>query len=218
MCLARLLCVKARSSRDVMNGFTMNMKSIFTVAIAAGVVAGTASADLMWDEAIDGDLSGDYLAPTQLFTKGVNNHVIFETSTGDDREFFTFTIAEGFQLSALIFDDFETDPESNLGFISVNEGSVLPFDPDAPNVTQLLGYYLPGADDVGNDILQLMGQGGGSQGFSGPLAAGTYTFWAQETAPSVDMWDLNFVVTEVPAPGALALLGLAGFAGKRRRS
>ena len=201
-----------------MNGLTMNMKSIFTAAIATGILAGSASADLMWDEAIDGDLSDNYLAPTSLFTKGVNNHVIFETSTGDDREFFTFTIASGFELSAIILDEFATEPESNLGFISINQGSVLPFDPDAPNVTQLLGYYLPGTDDVGNDILQLMGQGGGSQGFSGPLAAGTYTFWAQETAPSVDMWDLNFVVTEVPAPGALALLGLAGFAGKRRHS
>ena len=196
----------------------MNIKSICTAAIATGILAGSASADLMWDEGIDGDLSDNYLAPTQLFTKGINNHVIFETSTGDDREFFTFTIAAGFQLSAMVLDDFQTSPETNLGFISINQGSVLPFDPDAPDVTALLGYYLPGTDDVGNDILQLMGQGGGSQGFSGPLAAGTYTFWAQETGPSVDMWDINFVVTEVPAPGALALLGLAGFAGKRRRS
>ncbi len=29
--------------------------------------------------------------------------------------------------------------------------------------------------------------------------------------------DLNFVLTGIPAPGALALLGLAGLAGRRRR-
>ncbi len=29
--------------------------------------------------------------------------------------------------------------------------------------------------------------------------------------------DLNFILTGIPAPGALALLGLAGLAGRRRR-
>ena len=187
------------------------------------MIGTTALADLMWDEAIDGDLSSDYLNPTQLFTKGVNNHVIFttvgaaENGGNQDREYFTFTVAEGFELVSIVLDGFETSPESNLGFISIAEGSVFPTPPDAPDVTSLLGYYLPGVNDVGNDILQVMGQGGGSQGFTGPLGAGTYSFWAQETGPSTDNWDLNFVVTEVPAPGALALLGLSGLVARRRR-
>ena len=177
----------------------------------------------MWDEAIDGDLSGDYQNPTQLFTKGVNNHVIFTTlgaaeNGGDqDREYFTFTVAEGFELVSIVLDGFETDPESNLGFIGIASGSIHPTPPDAPDPTSLLGYALVGVADVGNDILQVMGQGGGSIGFSGPLGAGSYNFWAQETGPSTDNWDLNFIVTEVPAPGALALLGLSGLVARRRR-
>jgi MYXO-CTERM domain-containing protein len=200
-----------------------NYLALSTTA-AVALAATTASADLMWDEAIDGDLSGDYTNPTQLFTKGVNNHVIFTTiGAGDnggnqDREYFTFTISEGFQLDALILDGFETEPESNLGFIGVAAGNVFPTSPEAPDPTQLLGYGLVGIADVGNDILQLIGQGPGSQGFSGPLGAGSYSFWAQETGPSTDNWDLNFVVSEVPAPGALALLGLAGIAARRRRA
>ena len=200
----------------------MNTK-IMSAVLLAGFTAGIASADLMWDEAIDGDLSGDYLAPTQLYTKGVNNHVIFTTVGAEanggeqDREYFTLTIDEGFELAAIILDGFETDPETNLGFIGVAAGNVFPTPPDAPDVTSLLGYYLPGVNDIGNDILQAMGSGGGSQGFSGPLGAGTYTFWAQETGPSTDNWDLNFIVTEIPAPGALALLGVAGLASRRRR-
>ena len=195
-------------------------RTICTTVLASLVVAGSASADLMWDEAIDGDLSGDYLNPTQLFTKGVNNHVIFTTVGGNpeaDREYFTFTIEEGYQLSALILDGFATDPETNLAFLGVAEGSVFPTGPDAPDVTTLLGYALIGLSDVGNDILQIIGQGGGSQQFSGPLGPGTYTWWAQETGPSTDDWDLNFVVTEIPAPGAFVLLGIAGLMGARRR-
>ena len=198
------------------------IKTVLSIS-ALAVFTTAASADLMWDEAIDGDLSGDYLNPTQLFTKGVNNHVVFTTvgsgSNGgeQDREYFTFEVAEGYELAAIILDGFETDPISNLGFIGIAAGDSFPTPPTAPDVTSLLGYYLPGVTDIGDDILQAMGQGGGSQGFSGPLGAGSYTFWAQETGPSTDNWDLNFVVTAVPAPGALALLGLGGFASRRRR-
>ena len=197
------------------------IQSSIAAAVCTAFVAGSASADLMWDESIDGDLSGDYTAPTQMYTKGVNNHVIFTTIGGDsetDREYFTFEVAAGYQLDAIILSDFVTDPEANLGFIGIATGNVFPTPPDAPDVTSLLGYYLPGVDDIGDDILQLMGNGGGSQGFSGPLGAGTYSFWAQETGPSNDDWDLNFVVSEVPAPGALAVLGLAGIAARRRRA
>ncbi|MAJ47579.1 MAG: hypothetical protein CBC35_10000 [Planctomycetes bacterium TMED75] len=196
---------------------------ILSLLAACAVCGASASADLMWDEAIDGDLSSDYLNPTQLFTKGVNNHVIFTTigaaeNGGDqDREYFTFEVAQGYELVSIVLDGFETDPETNLGFIGIANGSVFPTPPGAPDPTQLLGYYLLGVSDVGSDILQAMGQGGGSQGFSGPLGAGSYTFWAQETGPSTDNWDLNFIVTEVPAPGALALLGLGGLAARRRR-
>ena len=190
---------------------------ITAALIMAGVFAGSVSADLMWDEAIDGDLSGDYLNPTQLFTKGVNNHVRFTTVGSEDKEYFTFEVAEGFELVAIVLDNFETDPEGNLGFIGIAQGDVFPTPPDAPDVTSLLGYYLPGVSDIGSDIMQAMGNGGGSQGFSGPLGAGSYSFWAQETAASDDVWDLNFIVTEVPAPGALALIGVAGLAARRRR-
>ncbi|MCH2133201.1 MAG: hypothetical protein MK116_05565 [Phycisphaerales bacterium] len=182
--------------------------------MAVVATASVASADLMWDEAIDGDLSGDYLNPTQMFTKGVNNHVIFD-SVSADREYWTFTIEEGYQLSAIIVDDWVS--EDDLAFIAVASGSVFPTPPDAPDVTTLLGYAHFGELDLGNDILQNIGGGLGSIGFSGALGAGTYTWWAQETGPFNDHIDLNFVVTAVPGPSALALLAAGGFWSRRRR-
>ena len=201
----------------------MNTKFV-TGIIAAGLITGFASADLMWDEAIDGDLSGDHMNPTQLFTKGVNNHVIFTTVGGNpeqDREYFTFTIAEGFELASIVLDGFTTSPESNLGFFGVAAGTVMPTPPTAPDPTVLLGYALVGMADIGDDILQTMGGGGGSIGFTGALGPGSYTFWAQETGPSTDDWDLNFIVIEqagvVPGVGGLAGLMGAGLARRRRR-
>ena len=184
------------------------------------VFASSTAADLMWNEAFDGDLSEDYLNPTQLEIKGVNNHVIFTTIDlqGDpDREYFTFTIAAGYELSSVILDVFDTTPEFNLGFIAIASGSQFPTPPSAPDPGAMLGYALVGTTDAGNDILPLMAEGAGSQGFVGPLGAGDYSIWAQETSIAVDQWDLNFVVTEVPAPGALALVGLGGMILRRRR-
>ena len=194
----------------------------YLTALSCSMALGcSASADLMWDEAFDGDLSGDYLNPTQLSIKGVNNHVVFTSVDfpGDpDREYFTFTIDEGYELSSVVLDVFDTVPEFNLGFIGIASGAQFPTPPSMPDPGEMLGYALIGTSDVGNDILQLMGEGAGSQGISGPLGAGSYSIWAQETSTSLDVWDLNFVVTAVPAPAGLALLGLGGFSTRRRRS
>ena len=61
------------------------MKLNFLIGVVAACLSVSfASADLMWDEATDGDLSGDYQNPTQLYTLGMNNQVIFTTIGADD--------------------------------------------------------------------------------------------------------------------------------------
>jgi hypothetical protein len=99
------------------------------------------------------------------------------------------------------------------------------------NTNNLLGYTLIGTESAANmfagvnkpgeDILPFMGatmrppQPNGSVspipnnglGFSPPLAAGNYVFWAQQTAPGKVTVRLNFVVSRVPEPtSVLALL------------
>ncbi len=105
--------------------------------------------------------------------------------------------------------------EDDLGFLGVVAGDFISVDPSNPDVTQLLGYVHHGDTFVGEDILPAMGQGPGSQGFVGALGAGDYSFWIRQGGAELTTQDLNFVVT--PAPGAVALMGLAGVAGRRRR-
>ena len=79
---------------------------------------------------------------------------------------------------------------------------------------------------MGNDILQAMGTGPGSQGYSGPLGPGSYSYWVRQGGPDAADWDLNFVVTSsavVPVPSAVwmggsVLLACGVFGRMRRRS
>ena len=178
-----------------------------------GFVAAPALADVVWDEDVDGSLSTDRFNTTNfgVLSQGSNN-LICDTVSGISK-FFTFTIAEGEELSAIILDEWIS--EDDLGFLGVVTGDYFSVDPANPDVTQLLGYVHHGETFVGEDILPAMGQGPGSIGFTGALGPGDYSFWIRQGGAELTTQDLNFVVT--PAPGALALLGLAGVAGRRRR-
>ena len=174
----------------------------------------SASADIVWDEDIDGSLSTDRFNTTDFGTLSAgSNNMIADTQSGISK-FFTFTIAEGTELSAMILDQWIS--EDDLGFLGMVEGDFFNVDPSAPDVTQLLGYVHHGETYVGQDFMPAMGQGPGSQGFTGPLGAGTYSFWLRQGGSQLTTQDINFVVT--PAPGAFALLGVAGLILRRRQA
>lgn len=189
------------------------------IAVMAMVpVAALASADIVYDEALDGELSGDPNAPTFISFAGGSNTVVFTTDgEGDDRDIFTFNVASGFELTGIVLDLFDTDSEFNLGFMGFSAGDVLDADPISPNPSGLLGYALPSEADSGTDFFDLMGLASGAQGYSGPLGEGDYTFWAQETSPSADDWVISFIISPVPGPGVLAMAAVAGLSGRRRR-
>ena len=128
-------------------------------------------------------------------------------------KFFSFTTAEGEESSAMILDQWIS--EDDLGFLGVVEGDFFDVDPANLDVTQLLGYVQPGTTFDGEDILPAMGQGPGFHGFTGPLGAGTYSFWIRQGGVDLTTQDIHFVVT--PAPGGISFLGLAGLFPRRRR-
>jgi hypothetical protein len=191
----------------------MTRNCLLMFGVAAAVASTSAMADVVWDEDIDGSLSTDRFNTTNFGTlaEGSNN-MICDTQSGISK-FFTFTIGEGFELSAIILDDWIS--EDDLGFLGIVTGDFFSVDPANPDVTQLLGYVHHGETYVGEDILPPMGQGPGSIGFVGALGPGDYSFWIRQGGAQLTTQDLNFVVT--PAPGALALIGLAGISARRRR-
>lgn len=192
-------------------------------AQAATAQAATAQAATVWDEATQGDLSGNGLAPTALTLQPGSNLLLGSTgrgSAGVDRDYFVFTLAEGLQLDALTLLDGSTFlGQQSLSFIGVQAGPQVTVNPTGGSATGLLGWHHYGPNDLGTDILPLIGFGLGATGFLGPLPAGTYAFWIQDTGSGTANYRFDFAVSAVPEP-ALAWMwaaGLAALALRRRR-
>lgn len=144
--------------------------------------------DLVFDENTDGDLSNDNTAPTAITLQQGNNRIVANQVGDDSRDvdYFTITVPDGFQLSELVLDAYEAD-DSNPAFLGIVSGNTFPVDvvnDGNPEASQLLGGIVYGDDNVGNDILSIAGQLQDAIGFDGPLAAGEYTFWLNQTGPS----------------------------------
>ncbi len=152
-------------------------------------------ADTEYDEAVDGDLSDDRLAPTLLaFTEGSNT--LTATTVGGDRDYFTIQIPAGLQLDALFLDAFVSDDD--LSFIAMQGGTPFTEPPTGTDVANLLGYghFGTGNDQVGTDILDDLAAGPGAIGFVAPLPAGDYSFWVQELSAVPVTYKLNFQVSQ----------------------
>ncbi|MCI0674568.1 MAG: hypothetical protein L0Y42_02195 [Phycisphaerales bacterium] len=194
--------------------FTRVVPGVLSVALI-GFLTLPAAGIVTWDEAINGDLSGDRFNPTQLtLTLGVNS--IIATSVGTDREYYTFTLPDGWFLSQIIVASYVgNDP---LAFLGVQEGTIFSEPPVNPIVGNILGYSHFGTENntVGTDILDNVGAGPGAIGFTPPLGPGAYTWWSQQTGANPVTYQLDFVVV-IPGPAGLALLALAGTRPRRRR-
>src|SRR5262249_23580572 len=76
----------------------------------------------------------------------------------------------------------------------------------------LLGYvhFGTGAANVGTDVEPSLATALGAQGFTPPLGTGSYSFWIQNTTPVSTAFQFDFIVTALPEPVSLALIGFAG--------
>jgi hypothetical protein len=180
--------------------------------IGVGLFSATAHAATVWDEAANGDLSNDGLAPTPLVA-GVGSNVILgatgNSGQGVDRDYFKFTVPAGAALTQIILLP-NTSVSGSVSFIGMQPGPELTVTPSGGGVERLLALGHYGNDQTGTDLLPAI-----KIGSPGPLPSGTYSVWIQDTGGPAS-YGFDFVMTSLappaPAPalrdwGAL-LLGL----------
>lgn len=193
------------------------MKSVyfkFLISAAALSICSSSFAGVLWNEAVNGDLTGNRFAPHQL-TATIGSNTIAATTGIGDLEFYTIIIPTGMELFAIehteyISDDFQM-------FIGMVTGDQFTVDPSNPDVSLLYGYTLYGTGTLGQDILGEIATGPGAIGFTGPLGAGSYTLWAQQTGLS-SVHTLDYKVQAVPEPGSIfaMTLGILALIKKKR--
>ena len=186
-----------------------------------------AMAATVWDERIDGDLSNDPRSPS-LVSLGLGSNVIGGSmvSPSDTRDFVTFAIGPGQQLSQLLlleYLDGNNGGPGNRGFHAVNTGATSRI-PGAGTAADFLGGDHLDPAPPGTDLLPILAQARlAGTGFSVPLGVGDYSYVIQQTGPQLTGYSLDFVVTAVPLPAAAwlfgsALLGLTVLARRRLRN
>ncbi|MBI2824351.1 MAG: hypothetical protein HYX69_06655 [Planctomycetia bacterium] len=185
--------------------------------------ANIACGSVVWDESVNGDLSGNRLAPTAIAIAVGDNELVGSVK-GGELDYVTFTVPAGAVLSKLVLESFTSTDQ--IAFIAIQNGATFT-EPAVGTVTaNLLGYthFGPGEGNVGTDILDDMGTGAGAQGFTPPLPAGAYALWIQQLS-SLTSYQFDFVVSNVPEPSAAALAGgavavsvvIAGWRRPRKR-
>ncbi len=98
------------------------MRKLAHLAITAVFLAHAAAA-AVYDEAVDGDLSGNRLEPTSLGQLANGLTSVLGTTTAGDLDYLTFTVPVGATLTAITLADYVSTNE--LGFMAIQAGATL---------------------------------------------------------------------------------------------
>jgi hypothetical protein len=151
------------------------------------VLTNLTQAAIIYNESVNGELSGTIGTPTVIGTLdlGVNNVIGWTVSSPAlDRDFWIITIPTGQRLSTVTLRSYTTTDGAGGGFLAVYTGTLTSIPANTPTgQSQLLGGTLVGFTAgrlQGDNVLDDLGVSAtapNAQKFSGPLPAGTYTFW-----------------------------------------
>jgi hypothetical protein len=195
----------------------VNTSAFAAVAAGIALTASPAAADIVWDEAINGDLSSDNLNPSFLSFNPGSNMVFGDTTPNPDLDpdFFSFDIPIGYELSSVVFVEYNRS-DFEQSFVAIEVGSQITStgDPSALLTAALIGS-VPDSSE-GDELIDDLRRGNVFGGFQDNLGAGTYTFWYQETGVTTD-YGFDFVLTPIPAPASVSLLSGGLLLVRRRR-
>ncbi len=180
-------------------------------ALAVLAVSQGANAATVWDESINGDFSGNGLAPTLLTLNAGSNAIIGSTGSGD-LDYFTFELSAGQTLTSLTVLS-NTLVSGQFSFLGMQVGPQVTVLPSGAGSEALLGWSHYATGDAGLDILVRITP-------NGVLPAGKYSVWLQDTGGPADYgFDFGVTSTPVPLPPSLLLMAstLLGFGGFFRR-
>ena len=196
------------------------------LSLLSGSVPLTATT-VFYDEAIDGDLSGDWQNPTSLVLDS-GSLTINASLSGltRDRDIFTISVLPGVTLTEVNILSYvdprtPTIPTANISFLGLQPGSQLSQDP-----TILLDPVSPMADPIN---FVLFGQGNIGASFPlinslvvgaplrglNPLPAGDYTFILNETGDPAE-FSIEFVGVPEPSSVILLALGMCSLVRRKR--
>ena len=168
------------------------MKTLATLAVLL-VLAVPATAAVVWNEGVNGDLSTSEATPTPLvFALGSNTVLGTVGAPSDTRDYLTFTIPAGQKLSALNLLAWTPD---NLGFASFNSGNTSFIPGAATDPLFLAGIHISSAN-VGTDLMPLFDTAAvTTNSLPAPeLGPGTYTFLVQQTSAITEQHGFEFVL------------------------
>jgi hypothetical protein len=180
--------------------------ALLSLALCAGLASGQ---NILWDETVDGDLSNFGLTPSNGGTLAAGANLVRGSTgpgsglTGDEGyDILTFNVAAGFTVTSIVLNAYDpSGTTSTSGFVlfSGNQGT--------DSLNPFLGGVSWGTANVGAELLSSIS--------SGPLGPGDYTFEVREFGGPRSTWEIQ--INAIPAPGAMALLGIGGLAATRRR-
>ena len=182
-----------------------------------------ASSATFYSETDSADLSGNAFRPSDLggLSSGENliTGVINEGGSFNP-DAFSFTVAEGLQLTSLVM---SIDSTGNSHFLALKDDFGIFSETDT-----ILFAALVSSAENGLNLLETKKDGGNVAednnqerplGVDLPLESGGYTLWFQETSNETVNYSFNLVTTPVPEPSAasFAAFGLLLLLRKRTR-
>lgn len=188
-----------------------------TTGIVIALLSAPLVADVVFDEAVSGDLSSDAANPTVIGTISdavlLVNGSVQSGSAGDTRDYFTITVPDGATLEAMrlvTYVDGSTGNDANTGYAMIDEGtsSVVPSNSTTLSFlggSRLSRFYFP--DSTVNMLAGFAAGSQGGSGFSLPLGPGDYTINVQQTGGQQNVYGIRLEFDGIEAPCPVDLDG-----------